>query len=240
MTTDDIADDPRLRETSLAQSALFGPLANADRLWIAEHVQPVTFAAGTTIFACGDEPDGLYVLQSGGVAITFHTSDGRTFSIALAAIGGVFGEIAVLDGGRRSADARAVTEVAALKMTRETLQHVMKTNARVLDAVIRFLCERVRDTDRKLEAIALQSVEARIARFLLNAVRSRARASGKGLVPIALGISASDLGLLVGEGRAQVGAALAQLETERAFYRDGGQMVCDMTRLARIADQGWD
>lgn len=239
MTGDKAADPNPLAAHSLAQSKLFGALSDDDRLWVLDHVEPARFKAGATIFARGEDADGLYILQSGGVGISFETSDGRTFSIAIASVGAVFGEIAVLDGGLRSADATAMTDVDTLKMSSETVKAVLAANPRVADAVIRFLCARVRDTDQKLEAIALQSVEARLARFLLSAVR-RTRGPAKGKVAIMLGVSPSDLSLLIGEGRTQVRAALDLLEAAHAFHRNGDEVVCDVAILARIADQGWD
>ena len=237
---DEIADTTSPAANALAQSTLFGSLSEQDRSWILSHVVPVAFTAGTTIFSRGDEGDGLYILQSGGVNLSFFTSDGRKFSFAFATVGAVFGEIAALDGGPRSGDAEALTDIAALKMSREALKAALGGNPRLSEMVIQFLCTRVRDTDQKLEAIALQSVEARLARFLVSAVKGRARGQSGDKVAITLSISPSEISLLIGEAKPQVRAALERLEQARAFHREGGLVVCDVPLLMRIADQGWD
>ena len=94
----------------------------------------------------------------------------------------MFGEIAVLDGGQRTADATAVTKVQALTLSKPALMKLIETRPVVREAVIRFLCKRVREADQQLEGIALYPIEARLARFFLAAVRQKAGADAEGAV----------------------------------------------------------
>jgi CRP-like cAMP-binding protein len=87
------------------------------------------------------------------------TAEGRELSFAHAEPGAIFGEIAMLDGGPRSADATAVNKVTALSLSKPALKRLMDTRPLVGEAALRFLCSRLREADQQLEAIALYPIE---------------------------------------------------------------------------------
>ena len=218
-----------------ARAALFAPLGEDDRREIARRMQPTTFQPGQTIFARGDAARGLYVILSGRVRLSIVTDDGRELSFAHAVEGGVFGEIAALDGGARTSNATAITRVEAAWLPQETLSAAIAENARLARAAIDFLCARLRATDHKLEAVALHSIEARLARLLIAAIEARAGADAKGTVTVNLGVSQTEIGLLIGASRPKVNAAVATMEREGAFTRKDAVFTCDVAALRRRA-----
>jgi CRP/FNR family cyclic AMP-dependent transcriptional regulator len=141
----------------------------------------------------------------------------------------------VLDGGQRTADATAVTKVEALTLSKSSIVKLMETRTGLRDAVIRFLCKRVRDADQQLEGIALYPIEARLARFFLAAVRQKAGPDAEGDVILDLPISQSELALLIGASRPKVNAALALLEDQGALDRADGKFTCHIEQLEDIA-----
>jgi CRP-like cAMP-binding protein len=96
---------------------------------------------------------------------------GRELSFVHAGPGSIFGEIAALDGGERTAEATAITRVQATALPQRALLEAIENNPKVAMAAIHFLCMRVRETDQRLEAIALHRIELRLARMLLSALR---------------------------------------------------------------------
>src|ERR1043165_446826 len=70
-------------------------------------------ATGTSLFRAGELGDAMYLIQSGRVRIAVHDADGREIVLAELAQGDFFGEMAIIDGKQRSADA-AVIEDAQL------------------------------------------------------------------------------------------------------------------------------
>ena len=88
---------------------------------VARHMQAVAFTAGQVIFLRDDEPRDLFVIRKGRVRLSILSSEGRELSLAHATEGDVFGEIGLLDGGPRTANATALTEVKALSLGRSTL-----------------------------------------------------------------------------------------------------------------------
>lgn len=219
----------------LGRTPLFGSLDEAERHAVAEEMREVNFDPSQVIFARGDAGREIYLVVSGRVRLSVLTAEGRELSFAHAEAGAIFGEIAMLDGGPRSADATAVGKVSALSLSKPALKRLMETQPHVADAAVRFLCSRIREADQQLEAIALYPIEGRLARFFLAAARAKAPGSDEGRVTIELPISQSELALLIGASRPKVNTALSMLESSGALERNGSKIVCDIEELQAIA-----
>jgi CRP-like cAMP-binding protein len=220
----------------LAKTALFATLEDADRRAVAQEFRETGFDSGQVVFGRGDPGRDIYLVASGRVRLSVLTAEGRELSFAHAEAGQIFGEIAVLDGGLRSADATAVTKVAALTLSKPSVMRLIETRPVVREAVIKFLCNRVREADHQLEGIALYPIEVRLARFFLASVRQKGTSKPGAKVVLELPISQSELALLIGASRPKVNAALALLEDGGAIERgDGGRFTCDIDALESIA-----
>ena len=219
----------------LARTALFGALEEADRKAVAQEMREASFDGGQAIFARGDAGREIYLVTGGRVRLSVLTSEGRELSFAHAEPGQIFGEIAVLDGGVRTADATAVTKVGALTLSKGALARLIEQRAVVREAVIKFLCNRVREADHQLEGIALYPIEVRLARFFLAAARQKSEFKPGAKVILALPISQSELALLIGASRPKVNAALAMLEDGGAIERKESRFTCDIDELEGIA-----
>lgn len=219
----------------LANTAMFGPLGDDDRRAVAQELRDSVWDQGQVVFSRGDPGRDIYLVTNGRVRLSILTSEGRELSFAHAEAGQVFGEIAVLDGGQRTADATAVTKVQALTLSKPALMKLMESRPALREAVVRFLCKRVREADQQLEGIALYPIEARLARFFLAAVRQKVGADADGAVPLDLPISQSELALLIGASRPKVNAALAMLEDQGALDRADGKITCHIEQLEEIA-----
>lgn len=222
----------------LGQTALFGPLDVDERRSIAAEMREVQYGAGQIVFGRGDPGRDIFLVTAGRVRLSVLTPEGRELSFAHAESGQVFGEIAVLDGGVRTADATAVTKVVAQSLSKGSVNRLVEASAAVRQSVIRFLCNRVREADQQLEGIALYPIEVRLARFFLAAARQKTGADGEGRVTLDLPISQSELALLIGASRPKVNAALALLEDGGAIERSDKQLICDIDELETIAGAG--
>ena len=144
-----------------------------DRRAVADEMREVSFDQSQVIFARGDTGREIYLVVKGRVRLSVLTGEGRELSFAHAEPGCIFGEIAMLDGGPRSADATAVNKVTALSLSKPAFKRLMDTHPLIGEAAVRFLCSRVREADQQLEAIALYPIEGRLARFFLAAARQK-------------------------------------------------------------------
>ncbi len=219
----------------LGKTHLFGSLDLGERRSVALEMREVHYDAGQIVFGRGDPGRDIYLVANGRVRLSVLTPEGRELSFAHAEPGQIFGEIAVLDGGLRTADATAVSKVVAQTLSKGALMRLIESRATVREAVIRFLCNRLREADQQLEGIALYPIEVRLARFFLAAARQKAGAAIGDRVTIDLPISQSELALLIGASRPKVNAALALLEDGGAIERRERTFVCDIEELENIA-----
>jgi len=220
----------------LGKSALFGSLADTDRAAIAARMRRVDFEPDQMIFSRGDPGREIYLVLEGRIRLSILSSDGRELSFAHAGPGNIFGEIAALDGGERTAGATAISRVQAMALPQRAMMELIENNPKVGLAAIRFLCTRLRETDQRLEAIALHRIEVRLARLMLSALRLQAPgASGKN-VSLELGMSQGELALLIGASRPKVNIALTMLEDMGAITRAGNKLSCDTEVLQNVAD----
>ena len=220
----------------LAQTALFGDLEQADRMAVVGRMRRVQFDANQMIFSRGDPGREVYLVLDGRIRLSVLSAEGRELSFAHAGPGELFGEIATLDGGERTAGATAIGPVTALTLPQRALSDLIENNPKVASAAIRFLCQRLRDTDQKLEAIALHRIEVRLARLMLSALKLQGAVAKDGEAKLDLGLSQSEVGLLIGASRPKVNLALTALEDMGAITRAGAAYVCDLEVLSSVAD----
>lgn len=221
----------------LEKTSFFGCLAPEDLEAVARSMRPAAFTQGQVIFFRDDEPRDLFVIRKGRVRLSILSSEGRELSLAHATEGDVFGEIALLDGRPRTANATALTEVDALSLGRSALLTLMETRPNIAMAAIAFLCDRLRSTDLRMEAIALYSIEVRLARFLLSAVQLQTPGAKGKACRLSLDMSQGELALLLGASRPKVNKALALLEEAEAVRREGAHLVCDLDILETYGEE---
>jgi CRP-like cAMP-binding protein len=220
----------------LGKTELFGPLSEADRATIAGRMRRVEFTPDQMIFSRGDPGREIYLVVVGRIRLSILSSDGRELSFAHAGPGSIFGEIATLDGGERTAGATAISRVKAMTLPQRALLDLVESNAKLAGAAIRFLCARLRETDQRLEAIALHRIEVRLARLILSALKAQPAAAKGQKASLDLGMSQSELALLIGASRPKVNIALTMLEEMGAITRTGAVLSCDVGVLESIAD----
>ncbi|MBI3944545.1 MAG: cyclic nucleotide-binding domain-containing protein [Armatimonadetes bacterium] len=108
---------------------------------IAPHVQERSFPAGAVVFHQGDPGDSLYLIESGSVAIIRHDNDAAT-TLAVLGEGDTFGEMALLSGEPRTADAVAVDAVRAWRIGKDDFDRLLRASPALEQAVVSLADER--------------------------------------------------------------------------------------------------
>ncbi|MET3889430.1 CRP/FNR family cyclic AMP-dependent transcriptional regulator [Bosea sp. OAE506] len=229
--------EPSAIAAMLGEAGFFTGLPPQALLDCAGEFREQRFDAGQMLFARGEAGDRLLLVAEGRVRLSVTTEEGRELSMRHAARGELLGEIAVLDGGTRSADAVAITPVLALSLRRAALDQLMVRHPALSAGIVAFLCRRLRQTTDQLEGIALYSIEVRLARFLLVGLAGRRAAPGK-RVPLDMAFSQGELAQLLGASRPKVNAALGSLEQAGAIRRTADRLFCDPDLLAKCAGTG--
>jgi CRP/FNR family cyclic AMP-dependent transcriptional regulator len=210
----------------LGQSAIFGGLPRTVLGAIAVAMRPETYEPGQVIFSRAEPGSGLYLVTSGRVRLSVTSADGRELTFRFAEAGDVMGEIAALDQGPRTADAVAVTRVGAHMLSVGALTRLTEEHPAMLRTALQFVCSRLRDTTNQLEEIALYPIERRVARFLVSALQLGRHDLSAPDVAIDLGMSQTELALLLGASRPKVNVALGALAQARAITRKGDSILC--------------
>jgi CRP/FNR family cyclic AMP-dependent transcriptional regulator len=130
--------------------------------------RPVRFPAGRLIFQQGEEGDGLYIIAHGDVRVFYSGDDGSEATIALLSEGESLGELALIDGGPRSAAALALSDTTAVAITHEDFAQWLEHRPEATRALLTTLSERVRRTNQELAELVLLDLAERLARRLLS------------------------------------------------------------------------
>ena len=222
----------------LARSALFCVLDPAQRSALAQEMRDVVLAPGEMLFARGDPGNEIYLVIEGRIRLSVLSADGRELSFSHAVRGDIFGEIAALDGAPRSADATAITRVRLKTLAQSALHRLLTTNTATTLAIVKLLCGRLRDVSEHFEAIALHPIEVRLARLLLDTLDERVTTTDtRKVASLTLGISQSELAMLIGSTRQRTNAALMVLEKVGAINRSGDLHDCNLEELRKIAQR---
>ena len=220
----------------ISSTKLFQDLRQEDLDALASEMREVKYASGQLVFARGDEGQEVYLVAKGRVRLSVLTAEGRELSFAHAERGDMFGEIAMIDGGARSADATAVNAVTMYRLSRPAFQSLINTKPGIGRAMLEFLCARIREADQQLEAIALCPIEVRLARFFLAAARAKDPDMEESQVEVPFAISQGELALLIGASRPKVNTAISLLESNGALKRGNKSIICNIEKLEEIAE----
>ena len=190
--------------------------------------------AGNVVFQRGDPTDDVYLIVSGQLRISVASLDGRELAFRIVGPGEMVGELGVLDGSHRSADLTALRDSVLLGLGRQALQNLLATRPAMAFGVIRFLCQRLRDTSEQLEGLALQRVEVRLARLLLRLAHAATPVRGE--VELTLDMSQAETAALIGASRPKVNLAFAELQARGAIRRVGRKVLCHIAALGDVAE----
>ena len=157
----------------LRKHPIFSDLAPDALDQLCRYAQPTSLKRGATLFAKGDPGHSLYAVISGTVKISVSSPDGRNAILNLIGAGEVFGEMSVLDGRVRSADATANTNCEILVIDRRDFLPFVHSQPALAMKFIELLCERLRWTSDQVEQIILQDLPGRLASALLGLTEKR-------------------------------------------------------------------
>jgi CRP-like cAMP-binding protein len=119
------------------------------------------------LFQKGDPGDTLYAVRRGQIRIATGTEAGRRLTLNLLGSGDVFGEVALLDGRPRTADAIATERTELFMVRRRDFIELIAQRPHVAVRIIELLCERIRWMSDRMEESVLMPLPERLARRLI-------------------------------------------------------------------------
>lgn len=162
---------------------------------------------GDILFTEGQEPEALYIVITGRIAIANKSIDGRESVVALMEDGDLFGEMSLFDGMGRSAEARALEPSKVAEIPYAPVKAVYEAHPEMLWRVVDMLTRRLRSMDEALADSVFLDVTGRTAKRLLELAGD----SDEFTLPI----TQEELSGMVGASRERVNKAIS------AFIRLG-------------------
>jgi CRP-like cAMP-binding protein len=188
------------RKRALRASRIFGALSDEALESLAAAMTECAFDSGQEIFAQSDEGSAVFAVLAGQVRLVVGGADGREHVLRIAGPGDFFGEIAVLDGQKRTADAVAATKCRLLVLERRRLLALMAQCPALALNLISVLCERLRSTSAQVEGLLFHSLSRRLADVLLDLCAARGGTT--------IDITQTELGQLTGVTRESINKKL--------------------------------
>jgi CRP/FNR family transcriptional regulator, cyclic AMP receptor protein len=221
--------DLQHRAAVLARTGLFCGIDEATRRRIAKHVAERVVEPGQCVFTQDEPGDRMYVLAEGAVKLFVSSRDGGIVELVRHRPPATFGEVALLDGGPRTASAEAVERSTLLVVTRPELLRLLRTEDQVAEALLRILGTIVRRTTRQVTDLVFLDLRGRVARQLLAL-------AGDGNAWTS--VTQAELASMVSGARQTVNQALRSLESG-GYIRASGRSfeILDRERLEDLADR---
>jgi CRP-like cAMP-binding protein len=190
---------------------------------------------GATIVSKGDPGNSLIAVISGTVKISVSSPDGRSAILNLIGPGGTFGEVAVLDGLARTADATANTNCEIYVIDRRDFLPFVRSQPALAMKFIELLCTRLRWTSGQVEEVILQNLPGRLASALLRLTEKDKLAPGGRTISI----TQQEISEMVGMTRESINKQLRAWAT-RSWVRleHGAIVVLNPEMLRELAEAG--
>jgi CRP/FNR family transcriptional regulator, cyclic AMP receptor protein len=139
---------------------------------------------GTVLFRKGDVGTNLYAVCAGAVKVSASSDQGKDAVFSLIVPGEIFGEIAFLDGGQRTADAVMNEDGELMVIERRELIPLLHEYPEVAIKLIEILCKRLRRTSLQVEDIVFFDVRVRLAKALLTLYRQAGAGAATKFIPV--------------------------------------------------------
>jgi CRP-like cAMP-binding protein len=194
-------------------------------------------ARGTSIFAKGDPGTGLMGVLAGAVKVSVASADGKDIVLNVFREGDIFGEIALLDGRPRTADATAMSDSELIVIERRDFVPFLSSQPDVMLKFIEILCSRLRRTSEQVQDITFLNLPTRLAKTLLQLTGGVQGSAA----PSKATITQREISQMIGMSRESTNKQL-RAWAKRGWIRleRGGVGVIAPDKLTAIAAEGAD
>jgi CRP/FNR family transcriptional regulator, cyclic AMP receptor protein len=208
----------------LLKTPLFGTMATDALQRLADKATRHSYARGDVIFREDGPGDALWVVVKGLVKIYVTSADGDEMVLVTLGPSAVFGELPMVDGGRRSASGAAVEASTLLALTRTALLEELSSSPQLVDGLLRSLGAMVRRLTDQAADLVFLDLHGRVAKLLLGLAEERGTTHAGGRA-LDLQLTQTDLANMVGGSRQSVNQVLHSFERLGYLNLDGRRIV---------------
>jgi len=198
----------------LASSHLFRNIDKADLEQLAKYVKSKTFKNREVVCRRGDLGTQMFLIASGRVTLHTDSDEGKELGFGFLNRGDVFGEIALLDSGVRTATVKTIEKTELLVIERRDFLPFLEKTPRAALQLLSTMAARLRSTDEHFEDIFFRNLPGRLAKKFLGLAKNYGHETDKG-IEIDLKLSQGEIGKLTGATRESINKQM------RAWEADG-------------------
>ncbi|GAA0862071.1 Crp/Fnr family transcriptional regulator [Sphingopyxis soli] len=224
-------DHARLAELQ-GPDSIFSGLSVEDWAEIASRSVQISFVKGKELLVQGDPGDMMLILTEGTARVSMLTAGGREIVLAYAEPGAVLGEIALLDGGERTASVTATSAGSALQLGRNALKDFAASHPEFTWSLMQQLARRLRTADQTIESDRAYASGPRLARYLKRLIRKDSAEKSHRVE-----LSQTELGNFAGMSREHINRQLKSWEESGVISLEQGRVrVLDAEMLEDISE----
>ncbi|HEV3465069.1 MAG TPA: Crp/Fnr family transcriptional regulator [Actinomycetota bacterium] len=191
----------------LRRTRLFADLSEPTLRALAERSVERSFPRHGRLFHQGDPGTGLFVVASGLVKVVVSSEEGEEMVLVTLGPGEALGELAVVDGGPRSAAAEALEPTVALLITRPVLLDLAARDRALTEALLRALGGLLRRLTEQAADLVFLDLPGRVAKLLAGLAAERGAETPDG-IELDATLTQTDLAGMVGASRQSVNQIL--------------------------------
>lgn len=208
----------------LRQTSLFGGLPDDVLQALAVSMGKRIFAKGMVLYHKGSPAQRLYLIEDGQVRIFVLGDGGQEITLNIHGPGECFGELALLDGGPRSAGAVAMERITTYTLEREDFLSLVEVHPKLIRYALARVGARLRHLTAYVESLTFLDIQGRLAAFLLNLAEYNGRrvAGGMALQPQ---LTQVELASCIAATRESVNKTLGMFRDEGLIRLEGHSIV---------------
>lgn len=222
----------------LSQHFLLKHLSDADLGRLAQLATTRSYKTNEVVFLKGDPGTSMMAVLSGRIRICSYSPDGREIVLNVINPGEVFGEIALIDGGERTADALAMDPSQLLVLSRREFLPFLEHSPEVCIRLLEVMCQRLRATSAQVEDFFFLDLRSRLAKRLLQLIEQHGEKTAEGM-HIGVRISQHLLASMIGTSREAVNKQLRAWEGAGIIdVKRGSITILKKDKLEQIVEDG--
>ena len=202
---------------------IFSNLDEKQISFIATKMRNKKYSKSDIILMEDEVGDTFFIIIEGSVKVTRDSEDGREVILAVLSSGNFFGEISLLDGKTRSANAIALEKTSLMILKRNDFLQLLKEIPQISISLLSELAKRIRKTDEQVENLAFSDAEKRIGISILS-ISEQLGVVKNGLVKIPKLPFHQDIANMAGTSRETVSRMLKLLETKKLIIRNSNEL----------------
>jgi CRP/FNR family transcriptional regulator, cyclic AMP receptor protein len=204
----------------LRNISLFKNLSNESLQMVESHTQRKKLTKGVLLFHEGDPKNSLFIILSGEIRVFLTNHQGKEYTINALSSGDYFGELALIDGSRRSANIMASSDCLLMVLSSQSFNQCLQDNPHISVNLFKNLTVRIRELTEEVKTLALYDIRGRIERVLFDLAEQE-----NGLYLIKKCPTQETIANRIGSSREMVSRVMRDLEKSSCIQRSGKKLL---------------